>query len=120
MVRALGELIHKDALTVNGKTIGENTANAPCWNAEVIHSRDNPIREHAGIAVLRGNLAPGGALIKPSAATPSLLKHRGRAVVFTSIEDFKERIDDPALQIDETSVMVLQVPARRVTPVCRK
>jgi L-arabonate dehydrase len=108
VVRALGDLIHKDALTVNGKTMGENTANAPCWNAEVIHSRDNPIREHAGIAVLRGNLAPGGALIKPSAATPSLLKHRGRAVVFTSIEDFKERIDDPTLDIDETSVMVLQ------------
>jgi dihydroxy-acid dehydratase len=108
VVRALGELIHKDALTVNGKTMGENTADAPCWNAEVIHSRENPIREHAGIAVLRGNLAPGGALIKPSAATPGLLKHRGRAVVFTDIEDFKERIDDPALDIDEDSVMVLQ------------
>jgi L-arabonate dehydrase len=108
VVRALDDLIHKDALTVNGKTMGENTANAPCWNAEVIHGRENPIREHAGIAVLRGNLAPGGALIKPSAATPSLLKHRGRAVVFKDIEDFKERIDDPALEIDENSVMVLQ------------
>ncbi len=108
VVRALGDLIHKDALTVNGKTMGENTADAPCWNAEVIHGRENPIREHGGIAVLRGNLAPGGALIKPSAATPSLLKHRGRAVVFTDIEDFKERIDDPALEIDENSVMVLQ------------
>jgi dihydroxy-acid dehydratase len=108
VVRALGDLIHKDALTVNGRTMGENTESAPCWNAEVIHGRENPIREHAGIAVLRGNLAPGGALIKPSAATPSLLKHRGRAVVFKDIEDFKERIDDPALDIDETSVMVLQ------------
>ncbi len=108
VVRALGDLIHKDALTVNGKTMGENTADAPCWNAEVIHSRESPIRERAGIAVLRGNLAPGGALIKPSAATPSLLKHRGRAVVFNDIEDFKERIDDPALEIDENSVMVLQ------------
>jgi L-arabonate dehydrase len=108
VVRALGDLIHKDALTVNGKTMGENTESAPCWNAEVIHGRENPIREHAGIAVLRGNLAPGGALIKPSAATPSLLKHRGRAVVFKDIEDFKERIDDPALDIDENSVMVLQ------------
>ena len=116
VVRALGELIHKDALTVNGKTMGENTANAPCWNAEVIHGRENPIREHAGIAVLRGNLAPGGALIKPSAATPSLLKHRGRAVVFKDIEDFKERIDDPALDIDENSVMVLQVSA----PACSR
>src|SRR6266851_5266339 len=64
VVRALGDLIHKDALTVNGKTMGENTADAPCWNAEVIHSRESPIRERAGIAVLRGNLAPGGALIK--------------------------------------------------------
>jgi L-arabonate dehydrase len=108
VVRALGDLINKDALTVNGKTMGENTANAPCWNAEVIHTRENPIREHAGIAVLRGNLAPGGALIKPSAATPSLLKHRGRAVVFKNIEDFKARIDDPNLEIDENSVMVLQ------------
>jgi len=108
VVRALGELIHRDALTVNGKTMGENTAEAPCWNAEVIHGRENPIREHAGIAILHGNLAPGGALIKPSAATPSLLKHRGRAVVFSDIEDFKKRIDDPALEIDENSVMVLQ------------
>jgi L-arabonate dehydrase len=108
VVRALGELIHRDALTVNGRTMGENTAEAPCWNAEVIHGRENPIREHAGIAVLRGNLAPGGALIKPSAATPSLLKHRGRAVVFKNIEDFKERIDDPGLEIDDSSVMVLQ------------
>jgi dihydroxy-acid dehydratase len=108
VVRALGDLIHRDALTVNGKTMGENTADAPCWNAEVIHSRQSPIRDRAGIAVLRGNLAPGGALIKPSAATPRLLKHRGRAVVFANIENFKQRVDDPALTIDENSVMVLQ------------
>ncbi|MGH9552193.1 MAG: dihydroxy-acid dehydratase, partial [Terriglobales bacterium] len=101
-------LIHRDALTVNGKTMGENTAEAPCWNAEVLHNRDNPIRERAGIAVLRGNLAPGGALVKPSAASPHLLKHRGRAVVFADIEDFKKRVDDPALEVDEHSVMVLQ------------
>jgi dihydroxy-acid dehydratase len=108
VVRALGDLIHKNAMTVNGKTMGDNTAQAPCWNAEVIRGLENPIREHAGIAVLRGNLAPGGALIKPSAATPALLKHRGRAVVFSDIEDFKKRIDDPTLEIDENSVMVLQ------------
>ncbi len=108
VVRALGDLIHRDALTVNGKTMGENTADAPCWNAEVIHSRENPIREQAGIAVLRGNLAPGGAVVKPSAASPHLLKHRGRAVVFSDIEDFKKRVDDPALEVDENSVMVLQ------------
>ena len=116
VVRALGDLIHKDALTVNGKTMGENTADAPCWNADVIHSRENPIRERAGIAVLRGNLAPGGALVKPSAATPRLLKHRGRAVVFADIEDFKKRVDDPALEVDENSVMVLKGAGPRGYP----
>jgi L-arabonate dehydrase len=108
VVRELSDVMHRDALTVNGKTIGENTAYAPCWNREVIHERANPLREHAGLAVVRGNLAPNGAVIKPSAATPALLKHRGRAVVFESIEDFKARIDQPDLDIDETSVMVLK------------
>jgi dihydroxy-acid dehydratase len=108
VVRELADIIHLDALTVNGKTMGENTADAPCWNREVIHERANPLRERAGLAVVRGNLAPNGAVIKPSAATPSLLKHRGRAVVFESIEDFKARIDRPDLEIDETSVMVMK------------
>jgi dihydroxy-acid dehydratase len=108
VVRELADVIHRDALTVNGKTMGENTADAPCWNREVIHELSKPIRERAGLAVVRGNLAPNGAVIKPSAATPSLLKHRGRAVVFESIEDFKARIDRPDLEIDETSVMVLK------------
>jgi dihydroxy-acid dehydratase len=108
VVRELADVIHRDALTVNGKTIGENTADAPCWNREVIRERTNPIRERAGLAVLRGNLAPNGAVIKPSAATPRLLKHRGRAVVFESIEDFKARIDLPDLDIDENSVMVMK------------
>jgi len=108
VVRELADVIHRDAITVNGKTMGENTADAPCWNREVIHERANPIRERAGLAVVRGNLAPNGAVIKPSAATPGLLKHRGRAVVFESIEDFKARIDRPDLEIDETSVMVLK------------
>jgi len=108
VVRELADVIHRDALTVNGKTMGENTADAPCWNREVIHERAKPIRERAGLAIVRGNLAPNGAVIKPSAATPSLLKHRGRAVVFESIEDFKARIDRPDLEIDETSVMVLK------------
>ena len=110
VVRELAELIHRDAMTVNGKTMGENTAEAPCWNRDVIHTRGNPIRERAGIAVLRGNLAPDGAVIKPSAATPRLLQHRGRAVVFESIEDFKARIDrGPIWRSDErNSVMVLK------------
>ena len=108
VIRELGALIHTDALTVNGRTMGENTRDAPCWNREVIRTLDKPLKRKAGIAVLRGNLCPDGAVIKPSAATPKLMKHRGRAVVFESIEDFKARIDDPKLEIDESCVMVLQ------------
>jgi L-arabonate dehydrase len=109
VIKSLGDLIHQDALTVNGKTLGENIADAQNWNEEVIRSPQAPLKERAGIAVLRGNLCPDGAVIKPSAAhLPQLLQHRGRAVVFSSIEDFKARIDDPVLDIDENCVMVLQ------------
>ncbi len=108
VMRALGEVLARGALSVNGRSIGENCADAPCWNAEVIHSREAPVQERAGIAVLRGNLAPQGAVIKPSAATPELLRHRGRAVVFESVEDMKARIDDPDLDVDETCVLVLK------------
>src|SRR5690606_1925826 len=110
VLRELGErgLLNKDALTVNGRTIWENNENAPCWNREVIHSFDTPFKPDAGIAVLRGNLAPDGAIIKPSAASPHLMKHTGRAVVFEDIEDFHARIDDENLDIDETCVMVLK------------
>jgi dihydroxy-acid dehydratase len=97
-----------DALTVNGRTIGENVKDAPNWDSEVIRDDERPLVESGGIAVLRGNLCPDGAVLKPSAASPSLMKHRGRAVVFESIEHYKERIDDPALDVDETSVMVLK------------
>ncbi len=116
VVRELGELIHRDALTVSGKSIGEMTADAPCWNREVIRPFDAPLKERAGIAVLRGNLAPAGAVIKPSAATPSLLVHRGRALAFESIEDFKARIDDPDLDVDENSVLVLKGAGPRGYP----
>ena len=110
VLRELGRAgkLYKDALTVNGKTIWENNRDAPCWNRDVIHSFDKPFKKNTGIAVLRGNLCPDGAIIKPSAATPRLMKHRGRAVVFKSIEEFHRRIDDPKLKIDENSVMVLQ------------
>jgi L-arabonate dehydrase len=108
VIRELGDKIHHDALTVNGKTIGENTAEAPCYNREVITSIDKPFKPAAGIAVLRGNLSPDGAVIKPSAATQALLKHRGRAVVFENIDDFHARVDDPNLDIDENSIMVLK------------
>ena len=108
VLKEIRHLLHTDALTVNGKTIGENIEKAPCWNREVIRPLDQPFKPAAGIAVLRGNLAPDGAVIKPSAASPHLLKHRGRAVVFESIEDFHARIDDEALDIDESCVMVLK------------
>src|ERR1700704_4804787 len=90
VLRELGEnnLLNKEALTVNGKTIWENNKDAPCWNRDVIHSFKAPFKKNTGIKVLRGNLSPNGAIIKPSAATPKLLRHKGRAVVFENIEDF--------------------------------
>jgi dihydroxy-acid dehydratase len=110
VLRELGEnnLLHKNSLTVNGKSIWENNKDAPCWNRDVIHRFRKPFKKDAGIRVLRGNLCPDGAIIKPSAATPKLLKHRGRAVVFENIEDFHRRIDDPKLDIDARCVMVLK------------
>jgi len=108
VLREISSVLNKDALTVNGKTMGENIANAPCWNRAVIKEFADPFKANAGIAILRGNLAPDGAVIKPSAATPKLLKHRGKAVVFETIEEFKAKIDDPNLDIDENSIMVLK------------
>jgi dihydroxy-acid dehydratase len=108
VLREIASHLDLDALTVNGRTLGENIADAPCWNRDVIRPLAEPLKAAAGIAVLRGNLAPDGAVIKPSAASPRLLRHRGRAVVFESIEDFKARIDDDSLDIEETSVMVLK------------
>ncbi|HYD95750.1 MAG TPA: L-arabinonate dehydratase [Noviherbaspirillum sp.] len=108
VMREIRDHLHLNALTVNGRPLGQNIEDAPCYNRDVIKTIDEPFKEKAGIAVLKGNLAPNGAVIKPSAASPHLLKHRGRAVVFESIEDFRERIDDPALDIDENCVMVLK------------
>ena len=110
VLRELGEnkLLNKDALTVNGKSIWENNREAPCYNRDVIFPFAKPFKKNTGIAVLRGNLCPGGAIIKPSAATPKLMRHKARAVVFENIEDFHKRIDDPILDIDEKSVMVLK------------
>ena len=116
VVRELGDLLHRDALTVSGRTIGEMTAEAPAYDRDVIATLREPIQLQAGIAVLHGNLAPNGAVIKPSAATPSLLAHRGRAVVFEDIEDYKARIDDPDLDIDESCVMVLKGAGPRGYP----
>ena len=108
VIRELGDLIHRDALTVNGKTIGENVADASCYNRDVIMTVKEPFKSVGGLVVLRGNLCPDGAIIKPSAASPELMKHRGRAVVFETIEDFHARIDDDALDVDESCVMVLK------------
>ena len=108
VMREIRHVLDGKALTVNGRTLGENIADAPNWNREVIRPLAEPFKDKAGIAVLRGNLAPDGAVIKPAAASPHLLKHRGRAVVFESIEDFHARIDDESLDIDETCIMVLK------------
>ena len=110
VIRELGEqgLLHKDALTANGATLWENNKDARNDNPEVITPFKKPFKRDTGIAVLRGNLCPGGAIIKPSAATPKLMKHKGRAVVFEDIDEFHRRVDDPKLEIDETSVMVLK------------
>ena len=110
VIRELGEagLLRRKALTVNGQTIWNNCRKAENHNPDVIMPMARPFKKDTGIAVLRGNLCPDGAIIKPSAATPKLMKHKGRAVVFEDIDDFHARIDEPKLKIDENSVMVLK------------
>ena len=108
VLREVRELLDPTALTVTGRPLVEYLDDARIWDPEVITPRDSPLLPAAGISVLRGSLAPGGAIIKPAAASPHLLKHRGRAVVFDSIEDFRARIDDPDLDIGADSVMVLR------------
>ncbi|BFG75208.1 IlvD/Edd family dehydratase [Paraburkholderia terrae] len=111
VLRRLGEaglLPHPDAQTANGKTLWENSIDAPIYNDEVIRPLEKPLREDGGLCVLRGNLAPNGAVLKPSAATPALLKHRGRAVVFENFDDYKKRIADPELDVTADSVLVMK------------
>ncbi|HFG6797450.1 Dihydroxy-acid dehydratase [Acinetobacter baumannii] len=111
VIRRMGEanlLPHPQALTVNGQTIWENCQQSPIYNDEVIRKIDNPIRQDGGMCILRGNLAPKGAVLKPSAATPELMKHRGRAVVFENFDDYKARINDPDLDVDETCILVMK------------
>jgi L-arabonate dehydrase len=110
VMRSLGDhgLLHRNALTVNGKTAWENCREAPTWNEDVIRPFDRPMVAHGGIAVLRGNLAPDGAVLKPSAASARLMRHRGRAVVFENIEHYRARINDPSLDVDGDSVLVLK------------
>ncbi len=108
VMKEIASSMHLGVVTANGETMGTNIAGAANWNTEVIKSVAAPFKEKAGIAVLRGNLAPRGAVIKPSAATPALMVHTGRAVVFESIEDFHSRIDDDALDVDENCILVLK------------
>ena len=108
VMKELGNLLHQDIITANGKTFNENYAKAICYDDNVISKIDNPLQENAGIAVLKGNLCENGSVIKPSAATPKLMKHTGKAVVFETMEDYHKRIDDPNLEIDENSVIVLK------------
>ena len=108
VLREVRDLLDPDALTVTGRPLVEHLADAEIWDTDVIRRRGAPLQEDAGIAVLYGNLAPSGAVIKPAAASASLLRHRGRAIVFDSIEDMHHRIDDPDLDADEDSVLVLR------------
>jgi L-arabonate dehydrase len=108
VMKEMANHLHRDLITATGKTVWENIEDAENFNTDVIMSQEKPFMDKAGICVLRGNLAPKGAVIKPSAATAALLVHTGRAVVFENIEDFHKRIDDEALDIDETCVMVLK------------
>jgi dihydroxy-acid dehydratase len=107
-LREVADLLDPTALTVTGRPLVEYLADAQIWDPEVIRPRSEPLQPHAGIAVLYGSLAPTGAVIKPAAASEHLLRHRGRAVVFDSIEDFYARIDDPELDVDADSVLVLR------------
>lgn len=108
LMNQMKKFLNTDAITVNGKTVGENIENTPIYDSNIISTFDEPFKLDSGIAVVRGNLAPNGAVVKPSAASLSLFKHRGKAVVFENIEDYHARIDLPDLDIDENSVMVLK------------
>ncbi|HUR10673.1 MAG TPA: IlvD/Edd family dehydratase [Flavitalea sp.] len=108
VLKEIQKYLHKDCITVNGKSISENIGTSESHNADVIGTVEKPFNAVSGIIVLKGNLCESGAVIKPSAATPSLMKHTGKAVVFENIEDYKSRIDDPALEVDETNVLVLK------------
>ncbi len=108
VIRELGKLVHRDALTVNGRTIWENCKDAVNYDTKVITPIGRPFKPQGGIAVLRGNLAPDGAVLKPSAATPKLMRHKGRAVVFADIDDLHGRIDDPKLDVKADDILVLQ------------
>ncbi len=108
VMQELGDLLHRDHVTVTGKTVAENIEGVECFDRDVIFPFDKPFKSEGGIAVLRGNLAPDGAILKPSAATPELMQHRARAVVFEDIDDYKARVDDPDLDVEPNDILVLK------------
>ena len=108
VLKELKNLLHNDCITVNGKTMGQNYESYESYNREVIATVDAPFNPISGIVVLKGNLCEDGAVMKPSAASPSLMQHTGKAVVFENIEEYRGRIDDPDLDVDENSVLVLK------------
>jgi dihydroxy-acid dehydratase len=108
LMKELHDVLHSETITVSGKPIAENYLKSECFNREMIASFDEPINPTAGIVVVKGNLCENGAVLKPSAASPALMKHTGKAFVFENIEDYKAKIDDPDLEVDETNVLVLK------------
>jgi len=107
-MKELHNVLHSNAIAVSGKPIAENYLKSECFNREMIATLDQPFNEVAGIVVVKGNLSENGAVLKPSAASPALMKHTGKAVVFENIEDYKAKIDDPNLDVDENSILVLK------------
>jgi dihydroxy-acid dehydratase len=116
VMKELGEKLHLGALTVTGKSVGENIADARCFDRKVIRAVNEPLKPEGGTVVLKGNLAPNGAVIKQSAASEHLMKHTGRAVVFENYADLMARVDDAGLQVDETSVLVLKSAGPKGAP----
>ena len=116
LMNSMSDILNTDAFTVNGCSVGQNIENGEIYNEDVIRPISNPVNNDGGLAVLFGNLAPNGAVIKPSAASKTLMRHRGRAVVFENIEELEERIDSPHLDVDENSVLVLKDAGPRGYP----
>jgi len=108
VLKELDGILHGDAITVNGKTVKENHSNCDCYDRDVIATVEQPFNNATGLAILSGNLCENGAVIKPSAASAHLMRHTGKAIVFNDIEDYKARIDDDALDVDENNILVLK------------
>lgn len=120
MLRELRPFLHLDALTVTGRTLGEELDDIAAFPQEVVRPLNNPIYPQGGIAFLRGNLAPDGAIIKQSAASAELMEHEGRVVVFDGLEDLAQRIDDPDLDVNADDILVLKNIGPKGTLACRK